>query len=431
MRSIALFTVFFTAFLITANAHGYVQSLRLSVVAWHIFIPVIPLHLLLAVFMGYLHKPDRATVLYYLWWLIFFFVVGMSIVFVDGGNAALAEATRYATFAGIGLSFLAVVQSRAFAVAGALGIASATLVAAGTSFAEFLDPNFTMIVDQLFEYNAIKEDTIGRSGGLHINPNSNARFMTLGMFVSCFFLQNKFRLVFCVIVGAAVLTTVSRSGLMTWALAIVMLFALGQFSKDRVHAKFIGFFIVATLGLLLSTGQIPKLIVALGLDGYMSEAMIERVSTGFFNQEDGSSSVRKALIPLAIDMYANNPILGAGLGGSRSLGDTELGSHNTVLQIAAEMGTLGLLCYLGLFLIPLILKSKNGFYFCVLFTFSAMFAHGTMYQTSLAFIFPVGLVFLSKSDHTASQFSKSNPRRRRRRKRTQSNNGNHLPSANA
>ena len=426
MRSIALFTIFITAFLITANIHIYVQSLRLFIYAWHIFVPVIPLHIILAITMGVLLKPDRATTLYYVWWGCFLFVIGLSVVFVAGERGAISEAVKYVTVGGIGVSFLAVVQNRALAIAGALGIACATLLAAGVSFAEFLNPDFTMIVDQRYEYDSIREGVISRTGGLHINANSNARIMALGMFVSCFFLQRNFRFVFCLIVGAAVFTTVSRSGMITWALAMVLLTALGQFSGGRLLAKVLGFSVVALLAVLLTTGKVPTLIAALGLEEFMSEQMVERVSEGFLAQEDGSTSSRKDLAHLAIELYADNPILGAGLGSSSALGDVGLGSHNTLLQIAAELGTVGFITTLGLFLVPLILKSENGFCFMVLFCVSSMFAHSLINKVTLSFILPAGLVLLSKLDQPVPRLSKASSRRRKRKRSRSGSNNRHV-----
>lgn len=421
MRFIAAIAIFLTAFAITANMHIYVQSLRLFIYAWHIFVPVIPIHLALALFMGTLLQADRATSLYYLWAILFLLVIGISLMSATGSAASISEATRYATTFGIGLSFLAVAQHRTLAIAGALGIGFATLVAAGISFAEFLNPDFTAIVDQRYERDQIKEGVISRVGGLHINPNSNARFMTFGMFVSCFFLPKKFRLLFCLFVGAAVFTTVSRSGMLTWALAMIMLTYLGQLGSGKAHTKLIGVVGISVLGLLLTTGQIPKLINYTGMDEYMSESMIDRLSSGFFDQGDESTGARKELVGLGVEMYSDNPIIGAGPGQSRALGDTGLGSHNMLIQIAAELGTVGLLVYFGLFLVPLSLRSSKAMSFFVLLTVSGMFAHDLLGKAVIAFILPAGIVLLSKLDlqqhQSRTHNSRSNKKRRRRSSR--------------
>jgi hypothetical protein len=413
MQKIALFVIFTTAFAITANLHIYVQTQRLGgIYAFHVFLPVIPVQFFLALALGHLFKLDRVTRLYLLWWTFFFLVIAMSIIFVDGGTNALAEAQRYSIVAAISLSFLTVVQNRSLAIAAAYGIACSTLLAAGISFAEFLNPDFTMIVDQRYEHDKIKEGVVGRIGGLYVNPNANARLMALGMFVSCFFLPQKYRLIFCAFVGCAVFTTVSRSGIVTWAFAMVMLTALGQLAPGKIVTKAIGLSAVAILAVLLSTGALPKLLESAGLDEFMSPKMTERLSSNFFTQEDGSTSSRKDLAVYAIDMFADNPILGAGLGQSTDLGEIGLGSHNTMLQIASETGTLGLVVYLCLFLIPLSQKSVKGTAFMLLYTLSSMFGHGLMHLPALAFILPAGIVLLCKLDQ---RVSKSSGRRRRRK----------------
>ena len=299
-----------------------------------------------------------------------------------------------------------------------MGIAFATFTAAGISYAEFLNPDFTAIVDQRYEHDKIREGEITRVGGLHINSNSNARFLAFGMFVSCFFLPQRLRLLFCLFVGAAVFTTVSRSGMLTWALAMVMLAYLGQLGSGKIHTKLIGIVGISALGLLLTTGQIPKLIESTGMDEFMSEQMITRLSSGFFNQEDESTAIRKDLIALSLEMYADNPILGTGPGQSRALGDVGLGSHNMILQIAAEFGTVGLIAYFSLLLIPLSLRSSKATCFFILFTVSGMFAHDLLVKAVMAFILPAGIVLLSKLDlqQHKSRARSSNSRKRRRRR---------------
>lgn len=410
MRTIAAVAIFMTAFAVTANMHVYVQSLRIGIHGWHVFLPTIPIHLTLALMMGNLLKTDRPTLMYYLWATVFLLSISASIMSTGVlESRGTSEAIRYATIIGISLSFLSAAQNRFLATAGALGIALATITAASVSVAEFLNPNFTAIVDQLFDHDKIKEGVITRVGGLHINPNTNARFISLGMFVSCFFIPQKFRLIFCSLVGAAVFTTASRSGILTWGLAMMMLIFLGQFSSGKLFTKSIGFIGICTLGLLLTTGQIPKVMETTGLDEFMSKNMLERVSSGFFDQQDESTTTRKELAALALEIYTDNPILGAGPGQSVGLGDIGLGSHNTALQIAAEYGTLGLLSYFGLFLIPLILRSSKAICFFILFNFSLLFAHGVLTNAAIAFILPTGIVLLSKLD-----MQQRGSRRRRR-----------------
>lgn len=381
--------------------------------------PIIPIHLALALLMGTLFKADRAAILYYLWAGLFLLVVALSVA-LSADSSGISEANRYASTIGIGLTFVAAVQHRTLATAGALGIALATCAAASISFAEFFNPEYTAIVDQRYENDAIKENVISRVGGLHVNPNTNARIMTFGMFVSCFFLPKHLRLLLCLFVGAAVFTTVSRSGMLTWAIAMVMLTALGQFSSGKAFTKLFGFIGVGALGLLIVTGQVPKVLEATGLEEFMTGSMLDRVSSGFISQESSSTDVRLELVPLAIELYSQNPIFGAGVGQSKELGDTGQGPHNAFLEVAAELGTVGLVVFLFLFLIPILLKSPKAICFITLFAFSCMFGHGILVKATLAFILPTGIVLLSRLDsqqQKARQVRSQKGRRRRRRRR--------------
>ena len=414
MHAISKIAVFAAAFAITANMQEYVHSLRVGIYSWHIFVPVIPVLTLLAIANGIITKPDRPTRVYYLWCILFLLTIVSSVVLVESGGSAISHATRYTTNFLIGMSFLALVQDRKLATAGALGVAFATIIAAGVSFAEFLNPDFTMIVDQRYVRESIKEGVISRVGGLHINPNSNARLMVLGMFVSSFFLQQKFRLLFCIFVGAAVFTTVSRSGILTWTTAMILLLVLGQLTPGKNFLKIVGLGGITIMGLLLTSGQIPTIINSLGLNEYMSEGMVERLSSGFFSQGDGSTNTRLDLYSYGFEIYADHPILGAGLGSTADLGGTGYSTHNSLLEISAELGTVGLLIILSLFMITLSLKSPKATCFMIVLTLSSMFAHGVYQNPALSFILPIGVILLSKLDQPGKSPAVNRQRKRRR-----------------
>jgi len=412
MQRIAVVLIFFTTFIITANMHMYIHSLRLGIYSWQIFVPVIPIQLFLVAALGNWKRLDSPTIQYMTWWALLLVTMALSFVFVQDSQKAYGIFVQYITIATISLTFLAVVQQPILVKSAAYAITAACVIAAGVSFIEFMNPDFNMIVDQRYESKA-KDGVVGRVGGLYQNPNNNARLMTLGMFVSAFFIPQRYRMPLCIFVGCAVFTTLSRSGMLTWGLAMMLLSMLGQFAPGKIAAKIAGIGTVALLASALTLGLIPVFLEKTGLDEFMTPSMIERVSTSFFEQADGSTESRDILLSAGLELYSNNAFTGTGLGGSTDLADTGLGPHNTPLEIAIELGTIGLLIYMSMVLIPLGKKSVKGLAFVGLFTVSSLFSHGLLDYPSLAFILPAGIVLLSRLDAKSNLKSKRRKRRRR------------------
>lgn len=417
MYKLAAIIVFATAFLISANFQGYVQSLRIGIYEYHVFMPVIPLLLALAIFTGNWRKLQLSTVLYILWWVGLCLVVTASLIFVNADTGAVSKASQMVAAGLISVTFVMVAQNPLVAKAGMLGVAAAVFAAAGISLAEFLDPSFNMIIDQRYQTRTL-EDGVQRVGGLHVNPNLNACIMALGMFAAAFVIPLRLRLIFCMLVGAAVFTTVSRGGIVTWTLAIVMLAMLGQFSIGRATSWLMGIFIVFGLSLLLVSGTIPKYLENSGIDDLMTENMVDRLSTNFFTQEDGSTSSRKDLIVAAAELYSENPILGAGLTSAAQLGELQLPAHNTILDIAAELGTFGVLTYLSIILVVAHSKSTKAAAFLILFLLQNMFIDSLLIKSALVFILPAGIILLIKLDQTVTVSKRRKHRRKRQGKRS-------------
>lgn len=412
MHKIAAVLIFATAFLISANAQVYIQSLRIGIYEYHIFLPIIPLQIALVLATGNWRKPHAATLLYILWWVIIFLVIIASLLFVDAGTAAVSKASQIVSAALISISFLLAAQHPSVAKAGLLGIAAAVIAASGVSLAEFIDPSFNMVVDQRYETRTL-EDQVQRVGGLHVNPNMNASIMVLGMFAAAFLVPLQLRLIFCIVVGAAIFTTVSRSGILSWVLAMTMLTMLGQFSMGKLMTKVLGIFVAITLTTFLISNTLPDILESAGLDELMTDNMVERLSSNFFTQDDGSTSSRKNLVMAAGELYSQHPILGSGLNSATQLGEWKLTAHNTVMDIAAELGTLGVLAYLSIILIVVYFKSTKAAGFLVLFFFQNMFIDGLLNKSALSYILPAGVVLLIQLD----QKRLSSQRRKYRKKK--------------
>jgi O-antigen ligase len=73
-----------------------------------------------------------------------------------------------------------------------------------------------------------------------------------------------------------------------------------------------------------------------------------------------SAAARVQLFQFAVEMFEKRPLIGAGTGGFETLSPAALGPvadaypHNAILQVAAELGLLGLVPFLGVVLIGLV-----------------------------------------------------------------------------
>ena len=83
------------------------------------------------------------------------------------------------------------------------------------------------ILVNLFEvlYPGVFSESLGRSAGLYVNPNSSAIALSAGMVLTIGLLPPRFRLILVIAVGAAVFSTLSRSGMIVWVvISFVLLF---------------------------------------------------------------------------------------------------------------------------------------------------------------------------------------------------------------
>lgn len=138
------------------------------------------------------------------------------------------------------------------------------------------------------------------------------------------------------IMAAAIFVTYSRGGFL--ALACAGIFLLAKFFR-RAPAATATF---ALLGAFAFAFLLPGNYVG-------------RLASIFDPNLDprGSSSSRKLLLLRSVEVAAQNPILGVGMGNFPQLSGRNLASHNSYTQIAAEMGLPALGIYLAFLFAPL------------------------------------------------------------------------------
>src|SRR5262249_53552544 len=79
-----------------------------------------------------------------------------------------------------------------------------------------------------------------------------------------------------------------------------------------------------------------------------------RIATIFNNEQDqtGSAQLRRELMERAASIAVSRPIVGVGMGNFHIYSIHEKAAHNAYLEIAAELGVIGLIAYLIVIFAP-------------------------------------------------------------------------------
>src|SRR6266511_2738138 len=182
----------------------------------------------------------------------------------------------------------------------------------------------------------------GLVGGMFENPNDLATALDLLLpFAVALTLISKglsrlFYLVCAAVLAVGVLFTLSRGGFLGLiASSGVLLWKLGHWRRLKT-----------TLGVALICG----ILLAVMPGGYGA-----RIVTIFNNEQDqtGSAQERRELLERAASIAISRPIVGVGMGNFHIYSIREKAAHNAYLEIAAELGVMGLIAYLILILAPL------------------------------------------------------------------------------
>jgi putative inorganic carbon (hco3(-)) transporter len=182
----------------------------------------------------------------------------------------------------------------------------------------------------------------GLVGGMFGNPNDLATALDILLpFAVAITLASKglarlFYLGCAAILTVGVLVTLSRGGFLgLMATGGVLLWKLGRGRRLKT---------------ILATGLICGILFAVLPGGYGA-----RIATIFNNEQDkeGSAQQRRELMERATSIAISRPIVGVGMGNFHIYSISEKEAHNAYLEIAAELGVMGLIAYLIVILAPL------------------------------------------------------------------------------
>lgn len=178
---------------------------------------------------------------------------------------------------------------------------------------------------------------LGRSAGLYLDPNITAEALVIGMILSATVLPAWCRGPFILLTGIGVFTTLSRGGMLAWAIAVMGFLLVGRVRlKDLLQSVSIGLLLV----LVVLLPRWDQLLTTLERTGAINKNMEERLAwiTDPSGVSDYSSWERKYLAKQAWEKIADHPFLGSGTGSAR---EEVVGAHNQYLSLMQDHGLLG------------------------------------------------------------------------------------------
>ncbi len=420
-----------------SNLHGYVGTMGLGLYQLHFYMAAIALCMFaIPREIRRLHEQQATFVFYGIWGLTFNAACALSLAVVNSEGYAIEQYISYSWVFVVSLIYALYCQGNPKSIyLGRLGFLLATIVLCAITFIEFANPEFraVAIVSENTE-DQLVSGFATRIGGLWINPNQNGHALVFGMFASVAVVPRFLKLPYVMAIGLAVLATVSRSSISMWVLSLVILYLLGDFGKKSL-GRMISIFLLVFLSIFaITSGEIPRLMDDIGLDGFLNENMSDRLSENFFKQEDNSTDVRKDVAALALEGFTNRPIMGYGLGTSRGTDleyGSDVGTHNLFLQIALEQGIVGLFTFVvGLLALILVNRTARGFGLFIIFSFANLFSHTLMNQVYIGLLFVLLIALQSTSLERRNRLKTSEirdliptvtytkPRKRKRKRRS-------------
>jgi O-antigen ligase len=223
----------------------------------------------------------------------------------------------------------------------AWGCVPLAMLGAVLSIADFITPTFSTVE--------------GRGAGLYLNPNeAGTMLIALGL-IGTTRLKPVFNYLLWSIVSGGVLLTFSRAAWLLLFGALAGITAQGRLGGGRMRFVFllvVGAVIAGVFAAYLS-GDLYVWVSRSVLGQYLDPNTIARLGSRGLEIDDYSSIEREDVLRFGMKAFFESPFLGWGVGYTFSWGE-EASTHNMLVLLAAELGFLGPLLYLGMFAVLLV-----------------------------------------------------------------------------
>ena len=193
--------------------------------------------------------------------------------------------------------------------------------------------------------------SVGRAAGLFINPNQAGTALVLGLVLSIRLVPPRWRVAYIIFVAAGVTVTLSRSAMLSFAVACFGL-TIGT------HGLLTRRQILSALGIGATAAWATWLVVAAEIEQRFNidpAVAIDRVLWILdpSGRSDFSQFERLQLLQRGLDQFLASPLWGNGVG-STELWAERTSTHNLYVMLASDFGVL------GLFVLPVIIVVAMG-----------------------------------------------------------------------
>lgn len=215
---------------------------------------------------------------------------------------------------------------------------------------------------------------LGRAAAMFINPTMAAEALLLVFLFSCAVASPTFRLPLLILLGVALLVTFTRSAIVAWVLLWIVLIA----GKVLPKSALVAMSVVIAVGLMFMGFFESYLSSRQDFAGAVANL---QARLDFFSNAklgDDSALERAQVLAAGWDLFMQNPIFGAG-GGGTQYWSLRTSTHNQLMMMAAEYGVFGIAAWIWMVIILL-----RGQFFqnrslqiamVFLFVFMSMFTH--------------------------------------------------------
>ncbi len=244
----------------------------------------------------------------------------------------------------------------------------------------------------------------GRATGLYLNPNDCSSSLILGMIFTVRIFPPKFRVFWILLVGFGIVLTLSRAGMLCWAITVITLSLTRVIYLKQFILWILGIVVLLFFGFGDTGDSWNQLLDSNGL------GRLEGVIDGS-TVEDASALERKEVAQKGWEMFLERPIFGYGVGSTYDYSITRftISTHNMYLQHLAEYGALGIL------ILPLAIYSvihrargetrKIGICFAVFILVSSFFCHTVLSLNFFLISFALMAVMSEMSQTCPNQVS--------------------------
>ncbi|WP_417557614.1 O-antigen ligase family protein [Mesoflavibacter zeaxanthinifaciens] len=239
------------------------------------------------------------------------------------------------------------------------------------------------------------------SGGF--GPNQVATVLGLGFFLITvrFFYFSKSKLVkyldllFILLFAFRAIVTFSRGGVFTAIIMIVAFIFIQYKSMDKVNKARM----LSSVVVFLVLGAVTWIISTIQTNGMIEKRYANQNAIGV--EKDDITTGRTDLFLAEFEEFLEHPFVGVGVGRIKDLRFQETGihaaSHNEMSRIISEHGSLGVMAFSILLLVPLFFRLKDRsnvlFFSFYLFWFLTI-NHSSMRIAAPAFIYALSLIHI-------------------------------------